>query len=141
MIYTNDQTLFQPAYGIAKEAFSSGENAAFNFAVNEEVSPTLQATGPGAVAKPDIKAFGVCSKQSHAMLSDNPHSGFYEAETSRTLDRGGGNPACNQGGICVCSVVWCEAVGNIVSSGLSCGLLKLVSHIDIVRESAVLAEY
>ena len=97
----NDQTLFQPAYGIAKEAFSSGENAAFNFAVNEEVSPTLQATGPGAVAKPDIKAFGVCSKQSHAMLSDNPHSGFYEAETSRTLDRGGGNPACNQGGICI----------------------------------------
>jgi DNA (cytosine-5)-methyltransferase 1 len=97
----NDQTLFQPAYGIAKEAFSSGENAAFNFAVNEEVSPTLQATGPGAVAKPDIKAFGVCSKQSHAMLSDNPHSGFYEAETSRTLDQGGGNPACNQGGICI----------------------------------------
>ena len=97
----NDQTLFQPAYGIAKEAFNAGENAAFNFAVNEEVSPTLQATGPGAVAKPEIKAYGVCSKQSHAMLSDNPHSGFYEAETSRTLDQGGGNPTCAQGGICI----------------------------------------
>ena len=47
------------------------------------------------IAQPEIKAFGVCSKQSHAMLSDNPHSGFYEAETSRTLDRGGGNPTCN----------------------------------------------
>ena len=52
--------------------------------------------------KPDIKAYGVCSKSSHAMLSDNPHSGFYEAKTSRTLDRSGGNAVTsNQGGICV----------------------------------------
>ncbi len=35
------------------------------------------------------------------MLSDNPHSGIYEAETSRTLDANGGNPGCNQGGIAV----------------------------------------
>lgn len=97
----NDQTLFQPAYGIAKEAFNAGEKAGFNFAVNEEVSPTIQAHGTHAVAKPEIKAFGVCSKSSHSMLSDNPHSGFYEAETSRTLDQGGGNPTCNQGGICI----------------------------------------
>ena len=53
------------------------------------------------VAQPEIKAFGVCSKQSHAMLSDNPRAGFYEAKTSRTLDRGGGSPVCAQGGICV----------------------------------------
>ena len=72
------------AYGIAKEAYSSGDKVAFNFAVNEEVSPTLQATGPGAVAKPEIKAYGVCSKSSHSMRSDNPKSGFYEAKTSRT---------------------------------------------------------
>ena len=101
----NDQTLFQPAYGIAKEAFNAGEKAGFNFAVNEEVSPTIQAHGPHAVAKPEIRAFGVCSKQSHSMLSDNPHSGFYEAETSRTLDQGGGNPTCNQGGICIVAPV------------------------------------
>ena len=89
-------------YGIAKEAFNGGEKANFNFAVNEEVSPTIQATGPGAVAKPEIKAYGVCSKSSHAMLSDNPHSGFYEAKTSRTLDQSGGNAvSSNQGGICV----------------------------------------
>jgi len=49
--------------------------------------------------------FGVCSKSSHSMLSDNPHSGFYEAETSRTLDQGGGNPTCNQGGICIVAPV------------------------------------
>ena len=35
------------------------------------------------------------------MLSDNPHSGIYEAETARTLDANGGNPSCNQGGIAV----------------------------------------
>ena len=91
----------QKAYGISKEAYGGGEKANFNFAVNEEVAPTMQASGPSAVAKPEIKAFGVCSKSSHAMLSDNPHTGFYEAETSRTLDQGGGNPTCNQGGICV----------------------------------------
>ena len=133
----NDQTLFQPqgfdryngkptgdvahtldtgagdtvpmvSYGIGKPAFMSGEKANFNFAVNEEVAPTMQASGPDAVAtpkeneKPEIRAFGVCSKSSRAMLSDNPHSGFYEAKTSRTLDQSGGNSVTsNQGGICI----------------------------------------
>lgn len=98
----NDQTLFQPAsFGISKEGFQGGEKANFNFAVNEEVAPTMQASGPSAVAHPDIRAYGVCSKSSHSMLSDNPNSGFYEAETSRTLDQSGGNPTCNQGGICI----------------------------------------
>lgn len=32
------------------------------------------------------------------MKSQNPHSGIYEADTSRTLDLNGGSPACNQGG-------------------------------------------
>lgn len=51
------------------------------------------------------KAYGIYSKASHAMLSDNPHSGFYEAETSRTLDGNGGNPTCAQGGVCICQPV------------------------------------
>lgn len=51
------------------------------------------------------KAYGICSKASHAMLSDNPHSGFYEAETSRTLDGNGGNPTCAQGGVAICQPV------------------------------------
>ena len=46
-------------------------------------------------------AYGICSNKSNSMLSDNPHSGIYEAETSRTLDANGGNPGCNQGGIAV----------------------------------------
>ena len=45
--------------------------------------------------------YGICSDQSHSMLSDNPHSGIYEAETSRTLDCNGGSPVCNQGGMAV----------------------------------------
>lgn len=48
--------------------------------------------------------YGISSYDSNAMRSSNPHSGVYEADTSRTLDVGGGNPACNQGGICVVSV-------------------------------------
>ena len=35
------------------------------------------------------------------MKSANPHAGFYEARTARTLDCSGGNPSCNQGGIAV----------------------------------------
>ena len=35
------------------------------------------------------------------MLSTNPQSGIYKAKTSRTLDAGGGNLGCNQGGMAV----------------------------------------
>ena len=48
-----------------------------------------------------VKVFGICSYDSNAMKSDNPHSGFYEATTTRTLDANGGNPTCNQGGVAV----------------------------------------
>ena len=47
------------------------------------------------------KAYGICSKESNAMKSSNPHSGVYEADTSRTIDGNGGNPSCNQGGIAI----------------------------------------
>lgn len=45
--------------------------------------------------------YGICSKDSNAMKSDNPKAGFYEAQTSRTLDANGGHPGCNQGGIAI----------------------------------------
>ena len=47
------------------------------------------------------KVYGICSKDSNAMKSENPKSGFSEAETSRCLDANGGNPTCNQGGMAV----------------------------------------
>lgn len=65
----------------------------------EEKSATIGCNNDQTLFVP--KCYGVCSKASHSMMSDNPHSGFYEAETSRTLDRSGGDPTCNQGGICV----------------------------------------
>ena len=69
----------------------------------EDKSATLGCNNDQTVFVP--KCYGVCSKASHSMMSDNPHSGFYEAETSRTLDRSGGDPTCNQGGICVVEAV------------------------------------
>lgn len=46
-------------------------------------------------------SYGISSKNSNAMKSSNPHSGIYEADTSRTLDINGGNPTCNQGEIII----------------------------------------
>ena len=70
--------------------------------VTRDKSSTLSTNNDQTLFQPEIKAFGVCSKHSNAMLSDNPNSGFYEATTSRTLDRSGGNSVTsNQGGICV----------------------------------------
>ena len=45
--------------------------------------------------------YGISAYESNSMKSDNPHSGVYEADTSRTLDLNGGSPACNQGGVAV----------------------------------------
>lgn len=45
--------------------------------------------------------YGISAFDSNAMKSPNPHSGIYVAETARTLDLNGGNPACNQGGVLV----------------------------------------
>ena len=46
-------------------------------------------------------AYGISAYESNAMKSSNPHSGVYEAETSRTLDNTCGNPSCNQGGVAI----------------------------------------
>ena len=54
-------------------------------------------------------AYGISSYESNSMKSDNPHSGIYVADTSRTLDLNGGNPACNQGGIAIVEPVVCMA--------------------------------
>ena len=88
----NDQTLFEP---------KSWDGS--------DVSPTLTANNAGGNQRmPDkdnfncvVEAYGICSKDSNSMKSDNPHSGFYKADSSRCLDGNGGNPACNQGGIAV----------------------------------------
>ena len=101
----NDQTVFVPfVKGTRPHSAEEGQtwkpgevaNTLNTFDVGESRCNEL------VVDEPQIRAFGVCSKHSNAMMSDNPHSGFYEATTSRTLDQSGGNSVTsNQGGICV----------------------------------------
>ena len=67
--------------------------------IQENKSATLSCNNDQTLFEP--KVYGICSKESNAMKSDNPHSRIYEAETSRTIDGNGGNPGCNQGGIAV----------------------------------------
>lgn len=67
--------------------------------IQDDMSATLSCNNDQTVFVPT--AYGICSDKSNSMLSDNPHSGIYEADTSRTLDANGGNPGCNQGGIAV----------------------------------------
>ena len=88
----NDQTLFEPCNWDG-----------------EQTAPTLTAHNAGGNQRmPDknhfncvLQPFGISSHNSNAMKSANPHSGIYEADTSRTIDANGGNPGCNQGGIAV----------------------------------------
>lgn len=70
--------------------------------IQENKSATLSCNNDQTVFVP--KCYGICSKDSNSMKSDNPHSGFYEAETSQCLDANGGNPSCNQGGMAVVAV-------------------------------------
>lgn len=46
-------------------------------------------------------AFRICAKDSNAMKSDNPQSGFYETDKSSTVDTSNQSPCKNQGGIVV----------------------------------------
>ena len=70
--------------------------------IQDNKSATLGCNNDQALFVP--KVYGICSKDSNAMKSENPKSGFYEAETSRCLDANGGNPTCNQGGMAVVAV-------------------------------------
>ena len=64
--------------------------------VNEDISFTLNTTGRHAVV------YGISPFHSNCMKSDNPTSGYYEADTSRSLDAMNcGYPGCNQGGMAV----------------------------------------
>lgn len=70
--------------------------------IQKDKSGTLATNNDQTLFFPTV--YGICAKDSNAMKSDNPNSGFYEAETTRTLDANGGNPVCNQGGMAVVAV-------------------------------------
>ena len=95
----NDQTVFVP-FCKGTRPHSSEEGQVWK---EGDVANTLNTFDVGETRCSElvVGAFGICSKDSNAMKSDNPKSGFYEAQTSRTLDANGGNPGCNQGGIAI----------------------------------------
>ena len=78
---------------------SYGKAAGKGALIQKNLSATLGVSQDQYLFQPT--AYGISSYESNSMKSSNPHSGIYEAETSRTLDLNGGNPACNQGGIAV----------------------------------------
>ena len=68
--------------------------------IGEDIAAPIMAND---YKEPQAVCYGISAYASNAMRSNNPHSGVYEASTSRTIDQTGGNPSCHQGGIAVCS--------------------------------------
>ena len=95
----SDQVLFVPFCKGTRPHFA-GDSPVWK---ETEVANTLNTfdVGEARCNELAVRAFSIGAAASGGMLSENPHSGIYEADTSRTLDRSGGDPACNQGGIAV----------------------------------------
>jgi DNA (cytosine-5)-methyltransferase 1 len=92
--YKGTQCVFEPA------AFMGGQSAkARSIAYSDETSPTLRSEAGGNSVP--MAVYGICSKSSNSMKSDNPHSGIYEADTARTLDTSIPDPNKNAGGMAV----------------------------------------
>ena len=90
--------------------------------IQRDKSATLATNNDQTLFVPTV--FGICAKDSNAMKSDNPNSGFYEAETTRTLDANGGNPSCNQSGM---AVVCVDQGGGKSSCNVSNGLSQTLA--------------
>lgn len=80
-----------------REVDSHGKKAGKGALVQTEKAGTVAAVQDQTL----IQAYGISPFDSEGMKSANPHAGIYKADTTRTLDNNGGNPACNQGGVMV----------------------------------------
>ena len=76
-----------------------GGNGGKGALIQENKSATLSCNNDQTLFVP--KVYGICGKHSNSMLSDNPNSGFYEADTARTIDTSNQSPCKNQGGMVV----------------------------------------
>lgn len=97
--------------GTARERLAGNAESGASYAVR--IRGGCDGGGKGALVQEDksgtlgtgndqtIFCYGISAYESNAMKSSNPKSGVYVADTSRTLDLNGGNPACNQGGMAV----------------------------------------
>ena len=61
------------------------------------VYPTLPAMDCGGANNQEV-LYALDSMSSNSMKSSNPHSGFHEETVAKTLQAGGVDPTCNQGG-------------------------------------------
>lgn len=88
----------------ARKVLFERESLRGHFAESRTPRQGVAAEVEGSVGADDREravCYGISSYDSNAMKSSNPNSGIYEADTSRTLDLNGGNPACNQGGVAI----------------------------------------
>lgn len=70
------------------------------------VSETLRSGSHGALPMV-AKMYAVDAVSSNSMKSANPHSGFHEEDVAKTLQAGGVDPTCNQGGNVIVQPVIC----------------------------------
>ena len=107
---TSDKPLPQRRRRIALVADFGGLSAPEILFVRKSVSGNIapgepkgkEAPGDAGEGSGGAVPFGIGGYHSNAWKSDNPHSGIYVAETSRTLDAlNCGYPGCNQGGMAV----------------------------------------
>ena len=84
-----------------EDAGDAGDGAAgASYAIQGSMIGRADQNGPqGDGVNVDV-SFTLNTIDRHAVAC-NPKSGVYVADTSRTLDLNGGNPACNQGGMAV----------------------------------------
>ncbi|MCM1508710.1 MAG: DNA cytosine methyltransferase [Ruminococcus flavefaciens] len=108
-------------------AFEPGASSRLGGHVWEDISGTLtsqmgdnQMSVVTDIAEKST-VYGMCSMSSNSMKSDNPDSGIYETDVSKTLDTNGLNPACNQGGnVVVEGPVYCIQ-GNCIDRADTAG--------------------
>lgn len=69
-------------------------------------SETLRSSSHGALPMV-AKMYALDAVSSNSMKSANPHSGFHEEDVAKTLQAGGVDPTCNQGGNVIVQPVIC----------------------------------
>lgn len=97
--FKGTQCVFEPKTLKIRSGCEGGGKGAL---VQDNISATLSTSNDQTVFVP--KVYGICSYSSNSMLSSNPHSGIYEAETARTLDTSVPDPNKNAGGMAVVAV-------------------------------------
>jgi len=95
--FKETQCVFEPKTLKIRSGCEGGGKGAL---VQDNLSATLSTSNDQTLFVP--KVYGICSKNSNSMKSANPHSGIYEAETSRTLDTSVPDPNKNAGGMAIC---------------------------------------